>query len=542
MKIALNVDSSNVIYKNNNLFFLLILIVVSLSIRLYYLPFEIPITFDGIDYFSFAFEVSKTQKFPTGILHTNDGWPLFLSPIFSIIGNSDFMSLVHAQRITSIVISTLTIIPVYILAKKFVSSKYALIGAGIFVFDPKLIENSILGITEPIYLLLVSFVLVFALVKNKKLFFISFILLALASIVRYEALLFVIPLSIIFFLRFRNERFSYLKYSLFICIFILILIPVATLRLDSNNMDGLTSHVFDAVITSSENTVIDKQTSPQYIDVHGNITDVTISSSFFNTIKFLGYVTIPFFLFFLPFGIYNLLKTRNVGILHLIIFGIFMTLPALYAYGRDIQDYRYLFILFPIFCVISAYGLNLTKKILNWKYILIILTAIIVSSFLLLDYNQSDHVFEKEIYVVTKKIVNDATGVNNYGGGFFKVAILEQNWPNSLPLRYIPTQYEASLGINVTNEYDLHPPRISSEGFETLEDYIYNSEDKGLSHIVLLENNRSPLLDDVFINYENYSYLKKTFDSSDYNFENKIIILKIDYSIFDKQLKIKDDS
>ena len=387
MKIALNVDSSNVIYKNNNLFFLLILIVVSLSIRLYYLPFEIPITFDGIDYFSFAFEVSKTQKFPTGILHTNDGWPLFLSPIFSIIGNSDFMSLVHAQRITSIVISTLTIIPVYILAKKFVSSKYALIGAGIFVFDPKLIENSILGITEPIYLLLVSFVLVFALVKNKKLFFISFILLALASIVRYEALLFVIPLSIIFFLRFRNERFSYLKYSLFICIFILILIPVATLRLDSNNMDGLTSHVFDAVITSSENIVIDKQTSPQYIDVHGNITDVTISSSFFNTIKFLGYVTIPFFLFFLPFGIYNLLKTRNVGILHLIIFGIFMTLPALYAYGRDIQDYRYLFILFPIFCVISAYGLNLTKKILNWKYILIILTVIIVSSFLLLDYN-----------------------------------------------------------------------------------------------------------------------------------------------------------
>ena len=542
MKIALNVDSSNVIYKNNNLFFLLILIVVSLSIRLYYLPFEIPITFDGIDYFSFAFEVSKTQKFPTGILHTNDGWPLFLSPIFSIIGNSDFMSLVHAQRITSIVISTLTIIPVYILAKKFVSSKYALIGAGIFVFDPKLIENSILGITEPIYLLLVSFVLVFALVKNKKLFFISFILLALASIVRYEALLFVIPLSIIFFLRFRNERFSYLKYSLFICIFILILIPVATLRLDSNNMDGLTSHVFDAVITSSENIVIDKQTSPQYIDVHGNITDVTISSSFFNTIKFLGYVTIPFFLFFLPFGIYNLLKTRNVGILHLIIFGIFMTLPALYAYGRDIQDYRYLFLLFPLFCVISAYGLNLTKKLLNWKYILIILTVIIVSSFLLLDYNQPDHVFEKEIYVVTKKIVNDATGVNSYGGGFFKVAILEQNWPNSLPLRYIPTQYEASLGINVTNEYDLHPPRISSEGFETLEDYIYNSEDKGLSHIVLLENNRSPLLDDVFINYENYSYLKKTFDSSDYNFENKIIILKIDYSIFDKQLKIKDDS
>ena len=128
MKIALNADSFNVIYKNNSLFFLSLLIIVSLSIRLYYTPFEIPIKLDGIDYFSFAFEVSKSQKFPIGILQTNDGWPLFLSPIFSMIGHTDFMSLIHAQRITGITISTLTIISVYVLSKKFVNSKYALIG------------------------------------------------------------------------------------------------------------------------------------------------------------------------------------------------------------------------------------------------------------------------------------------------------------------------------------------------------------------------------------------------------------------------------
>ena len=91
-----------------------------------------------------------------------------------------------------------------------------------------------------------------------------------------------------------------------------------------------------------------------------------------------------------------------------------------------------------------------------------------------------------------------------------------------------------SLDENGKNTYPT--ARISSKGFETLEEYIHNSKANGLSHIVLSENNRSPFLDDIFINYENYSYLKKTFDSSNHNFENKIIILKIDYSIFDKQI------
>ena len=99
--------------KKNYILYLFILITISVSIRLYFLPFEIPFKTDAIDYFSFAFEISKTQKFPTGILGTNDGWPLFLSPIFSVIGQSDMMTLINAQRVTSIVISSLTIIPVF---------------------------------------------------------------------------------------------------------------------------------------------------------------------------------------------------------------------------------------------------------------------------------------------------------------------------------------------------------------------------------------------------------------------------------------------
>ena len=193
---------------------LLIIFAISLSVRLYFLPFEIPFKTDAIDYFSFAFEISKSQKFPIGILHTNDGWSLFLSPIFSLIGNSDMMTLINAQRITSIFISSLTIIPVYFLCKKFASPKISLIGASLFGFNYKLIENSILGITEPLFIFLITLMIIFTLDKNKKLFLLSFVFLGLSSIVRYESLLFLVPLCIIFILKFHKQNLSYLKLPL----------------------------------------------------------------------------------------------------------------------------------------------------------------------------------------------------------------------------------------------------------------------------------------------------------------------------------------
>ena len=84
--------------------------------------------------------------------------------------------------------------------------------------------------------------------------------------------------------------------------------------------------------------------------------------------------------------------------------------------------------------------------------------------------------------------------------------------------------------------------QLSAQHGETATTYTGVTQTHLASIINGGDDGRTKTIDDVFINYENYSYLKKTFDSSDYNFENKIIILKIDYSIFDKQLKTKGDS
>jgi hypothetical protein len=84
-------------------------------LRLILIPIDIPIYFDAIDYFSFAFELSKNNEYSNGILYTNDAWSIFLSPFFYFIGSSDFMNLIYTPRIICIVLSTLTIIPIYFL-------------------------------------------------------------------------------------------------------------------------------------------------------------------------------------------------------------------------------------------------------------------------------------------------------------------------------------------------------------------------------------------------------------------------------------------
>jgi len=500
---------------------LLILTLISIFVRLYFLPSEIPFKTDAIDYFSFAFEVSKTHQYPIGIQTTNDGWPLFLSPIFSIIGQSDMMNLINAQRITSIIISSLTIIPIFYLCRKFVLPKYALIGAALFGFSYKLMENSILGLTESLFVFLVTMMLLFSMSKNTKLYMLSFGFLALSSIVRYESLLFLIPLCIIFILKFHKQKFSYFKLPLFLFIFILILLPISVLRLESNGLDGFTSHAFGGITNPA------KYESVSENNLSGSKNNF-IENSFINTLKSLGIVLIPFFMFFIPLGIYNLIKTKNVNLLYLLIFSTFMILPAMYAYGREIQDTRYLSVLFPIFCVFSAYGFDVTKKLQKSKFLVLIISVIIFSSIILLYYEQPDHVYNSEIFQVTKSLVKNENGVNNYpGNSYVKIATLEQNWPNSLP-------------IDKDGRISFFIKKIPSQNYNSLEEYIQNSKNSGLTHIVVTENNYSIFLDELLINYEKYAYLEKIFDSKNRDFKNKIIILKINYLEFEKEIKMKN--
>ena len=99
---------------------LLILGILGLGIRLIFLKWELPFGADNFLYFQYAIDLSIDQKLPTMPEVGNDGWPIFLSPFFSIFHSENFLDYMNLQRLISSTISVITIIPIYLLSNQFV--------------------------------------------------------------------------------------------------------------------------------------------------------------------------------------------------------------------------------------------------------------------------------------------------------------------------------------------------------------------------------------------------------------------------------------
>lgn len=485
---------------------------MSLLLRLYYFPYNVPLTLDALNYFFYATDTSILGHFPSGYNFPNNGWPAFLTIFFSIFHFNNFLDYMTLQRLLSVLISTLTIIPVYFLCNRFFNRTYSLIGASLFAFEPHVIQNSLLGITDPLYILLSTTSLFLLLSDNKKSIYASFAIASLCAIVRYEGLMLFAVLSIAFFLRFKKEKKVVLRYLLGVSIFVLLLIPMAYVRINTIGSDGLTSHIIaggNAVITSSSS----ENTKFGFLGF--------AATGFENLLKYLGWISLPFFVFFLPTGIYYIFKDRDHNKITIIISIIIMSIPALYAYARGIQETRYLFVLYPLFCILSIFTIQtIAKKIKNHKIFLIfIIGGILLSSGIFLDIKRYDYEHQREAFVVAQHVNNIANGINDYypEESYIVPAELPKDWP----------QLKSSI--------NLHVHAISTQGYDSLEKYIESSKNNGLTHLILDGNkNRPSFLNDVYYHDEKYPYLIKVYDSIDNNLKYHAKIYKIDYSKFEQ--------
>jgi len=206
---------SNVIFNvNRNLkikISLLILLFSSLALRFFYFPYELPLIADGMDYFAYSTDIVSFGYLPTEWTPINNGWPIFLSFWFSIINLENSFQYMQLDRTISIILSSLTAIPVYYLCKRFFDEKIALVGSAIFIFDPRILLNSLLGITEPLFILLgISSLVIFLKYSQKSIIF-SFILASFCTIIRSEGL-FLFAILTILFLSNTNFQKKFLKY------------------------------------------------------------------------------------------------------------------------------------------------------------------------------------------------------------------------------------------------------------------------------------------------------------------------------------------
>ncbi len=494
----------NILFRNP--FFSLFTIgIIAIFLRLYFFPWKLPVTLDAYEYFRYAIDTNILGHLPTINTISNNGWPIILSFIFKIFHFNNFLEYMNLQRFISIIISVSTLVPVYFLCRKFFDKSYAILGSALFVLEPHIIQNSLLGITDPLFILLITTSLALFFRNEEKITWISFAIVAFATMIRTEGFGVLLALSILFFIRNRSKK-NIISYLFSICIFVLLLLPISITRIETVGNDALISRLTTA---TDELTIYG-----------GNIgSPHNIISSLEMLVRFLFSSLIPTFILFVPIGIYLIFKEKKKKDLTIIIIIACMIPAIFYAYFELAEDVRFIFPLFPFFSILSVIAIKEIGqrfKVKNTLMIIIIIGIIITSfAFLTLKIN-NEH--EKEAFTLSHYVANYTTGINPYP-------------PES--------KYLLVTGVTNTNFPTLStslsegPKQIATEGFSTLEAYIQYGKDHGLTHLVIdNSNNRPSFFADILNHDDHFPYLIKIFDSADYGFKYHLKIYKIDYSKF----------
>jgi hypothetical protein len=480
--------------------------IVALLIRLTFFENDLIYFSDNLTYFKYAIDQSIAGKSSVSLL--NDGWPKFVSLFFRILNSNNFLDYMNLQSYLAISISTLTIIPLYYFSKKFVGASFALISTIFFIFEPRIIQNSLIGVTDPLFILLVVTSLVLAIQKNKYLIIISFVIASLSSIVRAEGLFLIPALGFMFLYQFKLSKKSIFQCIIFLLISIIILLPFSIERIENSGNDNLTGRIILSSSSFSEQTENDP-----------NQMLFKISNAIYLLGGFLARLMIPYLLIFVPIGIIIFLKKNDLKKLLLIIPGFFLILPSLYAYSIPVLDSRYLFPILPIICIIGT--LSFKKYVEKTKYrkiiIFIILLIIIISSITFLTYKNESSENQKE-FLQLARIVNEKTDVILY-----------------IQLSPVTSHLDSVRLMNLEKFPTLSTvynpdSKIKIVKFTSVDDFFPNMEKSGITHIVIDREKKNPIIIlEIFDNYNKYKNLKKIFDSEENGFNYKIQIFEIKY-------------
>jgi hypothetical protein len=505
----LNLDNKKNVFSKYSII-LIIIIGISCLIRFYYFPTEIPLTADSLYYFWYSSEVYQIGTLPDNWIPANIGWPIFVSVFFTIFDSKDIFELMQIQKILSVLISILITIPVYFLCKKFVAKKFAIIGATLIAFEPRLMINSFLGLTDPIFLLLITISLVLFLNSNKKLIYFSFVLVSLATTIRAEGLIIFVFLSVMFFIKYKKENYKiFLKYFIVLGIFMIIILPISFYSIEVTGYDGIfmrSVHSGDQFLLklSNDNSTENNSRIINGLEIY---------------VKYLFWIMIPNFIIFVPLGIFLIFKNRNFKE-NLIILSLgVMSIPAMYAYTIPALDTRYLYTLFPMFTVLSVLSIERLIGKINRSniIIIIIILSIIFSSILFYDYKKIDYEHEKESFEVMQKISPIINGTN----------ILD---PETSYLKTIQTIHQWP---KISSEIKFDNNTISINEYNSLQEFIFDGKEIGLSHIIIDNNsNRKEFLNELFFDETKYPYLKKIFDSKENGFNYHVKVFEINYELF----------
>ena len=549
----ISASNLNKIKPKKTVIYLSLIVVLGLTMRFYYVPTDLPIISDGYFEFVYAAKTVFEGSLPIGYNTTNTGWANFLSLFFGLSDTSDPFYLMQMQRSLSIILSTITIIPAFFIFRKFVNVRWALFGSILLVIEPRLLMISLEGINYSLFFFIFVLAIALFLKKTNISLFLSFGCIACATLVRYEGLLLLIPLSIMYFVKFKDKK-SIIKFLGMIFVIIIILAPISALRIQATEnlcyetvfgegcgIDGFSRSILAGPIDLNRTlTVAVGQEIPEsvsdarfefktdnYVVLLANQIIVIFSA----LIKFIGLALIPYFALFVSYNI--ILRIKNKKPLKLdwdkkmiaLTIGV-MLLPALYAYWRGFEEIRYVLVAIPLICVLSISWTNIISEKIskNRNFLVILIVLVLISSIIFVEFKQvSDG--HKELFLVSQKIVeltDTSTFHSNtifagdafHKDGYTQAVLLGHNWP------YLPEPNESGKLTSVFH-------KISSKNSNDIKHFITESQKIGLQYIVIDED--AKFFVDLHKDPSKYPYLDKVFDSDDYDFMSHFRIYKINY-------------
>ena len=542
------------ISKKNIILFLIIISLISLGFKLYTVDFTVLPAEDTFGYVlrGMAHNNGDFTEHPRKTL----GWSIFISPFFNIIDSNNFLEYVNIARGLGLAISIITIIPMYVLSRKFFDAKYSLCAVGLFAFEPHLNHVSGLGYTEPLYILATILSLYFILNKNSNYSYLSFLTIGLLWWVRWNGIVMLLIASIIFFTNFKKTPKLFLKY--FACLAIC-LIVVSPMLIERNGQFGSplffsqNEHMFTGEYATimAENMMGVEYSAFDYVDDHGfgKFIEKFVFLGIYNLLFTLFKMSLPYLIFFLPFGILFSLRSfdqekkyiRSNWILILISLGAFI------FYFAIMPEKRLIYHVYPFLIILAAislqrlveYGLptfSFNEKQKKICLVGIMCTVLLLSSLYTLRYEVPDPILSNEEILFAETLENKFDGKILDAGytlkGLYYVHVMD---PDGVFKNYKITQNPGAYYMFEFNSenVNLMPTMLYAK---SLEDFIEVSYEYELNYISINKKGVIlfyPYLDEIYENEDKFPYLTKVFDTENEGFEKlKVKVFEIDYKKF----------
>ena len=531
---------------------LILICVISLSFKLYLVDFSIPVHSDNLGYVLNAIAHSNGDF--TQPPHRGIGWSMFLSIFFSFVDSDNFLDYSNLSRIVSISVATSSIFLIYGVARKFFDERYSLVTSCLFAFLPHLNHNSIMGLSEPIFILTILASFYFILNNKLKFVTISFILAGFAYWIRLNGLIIFIVISLVYLLTFKKSQNFLRNYGIGVIFFILVLSPMLLQKYEqygdpfyssyqgsmfSENYEQLESNI----LSNTESSAFDYIQNHGIAAFFGNF----LLGGFVNSLNILFQLSFPYLFILLPFGVLFSLRAFDQKSQYIKANWIFIisSILLMCVIISIVPEKRFLFFLMPFLVIFSVipiqrvteYGLNtfsFSRKQKDIFLIIVLIIVIILSGLFTLRYEKPDHTLENEKFdFSTFALQNlDGNALRDYGGSTDYTTDVVLVHDNNF------RDFKIDYWIDKTERNKYQFKEIGVYG-ESIEDLISNGEGLNLKYLISNDHDTFyySFVDDVYYIEKNFPYLIKVFDSEEYGYQKlKIKVFEIDYKKFHEMM------